>query len=197
MPSISILISTSPRPGHPDSDILDQTVASIRATLPDSPIIIMADGVPNDITPQRALNYSGFKSRIQGRYDNSKVLEFDTHCQQSGMLGRGLELVNTPLLVYAEDDWSLSPNIEWDALGRIILSGRYNLIRFYAYCRIHPLHEGMMHEREIVDGIPFVRTLQYSQNPHLASTDFYRAIHTSHLHDRTSAIEEIMHGRSE
>jgi len=191
---ITILVSTSSIVSHPDTAIIDQTIASVRATLPDSPVIIMADGLKQEHrTPERTAAYAEYKERLRGRYENSVLLEYEENVNQAGMLGRALELVQTPLLTYDEHDWKLSPNIEWNALGKIILSGRYNLVRFYAYCRVHPLHEGMMLEREIVDGIPFIKTMQYSQNPHVASTDFYRAIYASHLHDQKTAIEEVMH----
>lgn len=194
MNEITILVSTSSIVSHPDTAIIDQTIASVRATLPDSPLIIMADGLkPEHRTHERLAAYAEYKERLRGRYENSVLLEYEENVNQAGMLGRALELVKTPLLTYWEHDWAASPNIQWAQLGDIILSGRYNLIRFYAYCRIIPLHEGMMLEREIVDGIPFVRTMQYSQNPHLTSADFYRAIYASHLHDQRMAIEEVMH----
>lgn len=194
MSDITILVSTSPIVSHPDTAIIDQTIASVRATLPNSPVIIMADGLkPEHQTPVRMAAYGGYKERLQGRYDNATVLEFPENVNQAGMLGRALDLVKTPLLTYWEHDWAASPNIEWDALGKIILSGRASLVRFYAYCRIHPLHEGMMLERVIWDDIPLVKTMQYSQNPHLAATSAYTLWHAQYLHTRKEAIEEVMH----
>jgi hypothetical protein len=193
---ITILISTSHVPEHPETTTIDETVSSIRQTLPKSLIVIQCDGLSDKHAedPKRMLRYQGYKYRLQGRYDNSVVLEYDANINQAGMLGRALEYVKTPLICYLEHDWCLSPNIEWERLGNIILSGMANYVKFHAYCRIHPFHWGMMVDHVIWDGVPLFRTLQYSQNPHLASTDFYRAIYASHLHDRTGAIEEIMHG---
>jgi hypothetical protein len=192
---ITILVSTSHVPEHPFTSTIDRTIASVRATLPDSLIVIQCDGLASQHQdPRRMANYDGYKSALRGRYDNSVVLEYPDNVNQSGMLGRALDYVKTPLIFYLEHDWLISPNVQWNRLSKIILNGHYNLIRLYWGCRLHPLHEGMMREREIIEEVPFVRTLQYSQNPHLASTDFYRAIYASHLHDRTGAIEELMHG---
>lgn len=193
---ITILISTSHVPEHPETATIDETVASIRQTLPKSLIVIQCDGLSDKhaADANRMLRYQGYKSRLQGRYENSVVLEYDKNINQAGMLGRAMEYVKTPLIAYVEHDWSLSPNIEWEKLAKIIHSGRYNLVRFYAYCRIHPLHEGMCFEREIVDGIPFIRTIQYSQNPHLASSAVYRQWNSEIMRGRNIAIEELMHG---
>ena len=192
---ITILVSTSSIVSHPDTGIIDQTIASVRQTLPDAPLIIMADGLkPEHQTPARMAAYGGYKERIRGRYDNATVLEYEENVNQCGMIGRALDLVTTPLVTYWEHDWAASPNIEWAALGSIIQSGQANYIKFHAYCRIHPLHWGMMVDHVIWNGIPLFRTLQYSQNPHLASVEFYRTIFREFLNGRTVAIEEVMHG---
>lgn len=194
MSEITILVSTSPRPTHPSPKILDQTILSIRAQLPTAPIIIMADGVPPDADRETHIRYAGFVAAIQGRYDNAKVLPFDTWHQQSGMLGPALELVQTSVLFYLEDDWNIHPNVEWEKLCSIILDGFANYVRLYSNCRIHPIHEGMMVDRVIEQGVPFVRTWQWSQNPHLASTEFYRNVVLPRMAGRgPDAIENIMH----
>jgi hypothetical protein len=194
MNKITILISTSPRPTHPSPRILDQTIRSAREQLPNAPIIIMADGLPLESDRSLHVRYSGFLNEIRGQYDNATVLTHETHQQQSGMLEMGMSLVDTPLILYLEDDWSLHPHIEWEKLGEIIQSGYVNYVRLYAYCRIHPLHEGHMLERVIERGIPLIRTTQWSQNPHLASTSFYRNQVVPLCRGRVDAIENIMHG---
>ena len=190
---ITILVSTSPRPTHPSPRILDQTITSVRAQLPSAPIIIMCDGVPSDIDRTALVNYVGFVNEIQGRYDNARVMTHGTWQQQSGTLGPALELVQTPILLYLEDDWSIHPNVEWDKLCSIILEGFANYVRLYSNCRIHPLHEGMMIDRVIEQGVPFVRTWQWSQNPHLAGTEFYRREVLPRVTGHVDAIENIMH----
>jgi hypothetical protein len=188
---ITILVSTSPRPAHPDPRILEATLNSLKFGLPDAPVIIMADGVPEDISPTRLENYGGFKEAIRRRYT---VLEFDKRVHQSGMIGAALEMVKTPLIFYVEDDWLISPNVEWHKLSALILSGQTNLIKLHAGHRLHPLHWHMHVDHVIWGGVPLFRTLQWSQNPHLASTDFYRLINTKHLAGKCDYIENIMHG---
>ncbi len=183
---ITILISTSPRPSHPSCRILDQTIISIRAQLPNAPIIIMADGGGDE-------KYQDFLYAIKDRYSDCTVIAYKENVQQSGMLDTALKLVKTPLVFYLEDDWEIHPNVEWEELGNIIRSGFCNYIKLHAGHRIHPLHEHMMHGRVIIKEIPFVLTSQWSQNPHLASTQFYIDQVLPRCGPR-DMIENLMHG---
>lgn len=193
MSNTTTIIFTSPRPIHPSPAILDETIASIRQSN-SSPIIICCDGPSPETNREALVRYQGFKEVIRGRYDNTRILEFESWSQQSGMLERALSVVSTPLVFMCEDDWNVSPNVEWERLGNIILGGRLNVIRLYAYCRIIPCHMGMMTEHTQIEGVYFWLTMQWSQNPHLASTDFYRKEVLPRCVGQTDAIENVMHG---
>src|SRR6267154_387225 len=188
MSEITILISTSPRPSHPRTRILDQTILSISAQLPEAPIVIMADG------PVKTDAYLQFLHSIHDRYANGVVQTHQLQAQQSGMLAPALQLVTTPFILYLEDDWEIHPNVEWSSLTEIIRSQFANYIRLYHGHRIHPLHEHMMCGRVIEQGIPLVKTTQFSMNPHLASTSFYRGTILPRCVGQTDMIENIMHG---
>jgi len=191
---ITVLVSTSPIPSNPSTWIIDRMVESVRAHFPDSVIVIMCDGMPLALAnPSRLTSYSAYKEALKGRYGNCRILEFDEHVNQAGMLERGLALVDTPLLTYIEHDWTLHPGIEWDKIGAIILAGTFNVVRFYMNCRIHPLHESMMFDRVIHDGVPYVHTSQWSQNPHVALTAKYREWNAKYLKGRRDGIENIIH----
>jgi hypothetical protein len=113
------------------------------------------------------------------------------------MLETQLRLVRTPYILYVEDDWEFLdyPPIWWDALIEFLKDGRLNYIRLFAQNRIHPLHEHMMRERVIWDGVPFILHQQWSQNPHLSTTQFYND-HVLPLCKSNPAdyIENVMHG---
>ncbi len=188
---ITILISTSPRPSHPSTRILDQTILSIRAQLPNAPIIIMADG-RGDADGK----YGEFLKNIEGRYSDTTLIAYDRPSHQSGMLEQALQLVQTPLILYLEDDWEIlsHPPIVWDKLIHVFNSGIANYIKLHAGHRIHPLHESMMIERMIWDGVPLITTRQWSQNPHLAATEFYRSSVLPYCKGQCDYIENVMHG---
>ena len=68
---ITVLMTTCPRPSHPSTKILDESIASIRRELPDSPIIITADGPKEGVDRKQLMSYAGFCEAIQGRYENT------------------------------------------------------------------------------------------------------------------------------
>jgi len=193
---ITVIVSTSPRPSHPATRVLDRTIVSVKAQLPNVPIIITCDGIPSDAPHDTHIRYGGFKEAIQGRYDNTRVIPFEQHQHQSGMLGIALAMVDTPVLLYLEDDWEFLsyPPIEWEKLCTLITGGWTNYIRLFPQHRIHPLHEHMMKARVIFGDVPLVLHNQWSQNPHLASTEFYRKEVLPRCQTRTDYIENIMHG---
>jgi hypothetical protein len=110
------------------------------------------------------------------------------------MLKDALDMVKTPLILYLEDDWEFVNTIEWDGLSDIIQSGYANYIRFYAGHRVVPQNEHMMFERVIEHEIPLIKTTQFSANPHLASTAFYRDPVLSYCQGKTDMIENLLHG---
>jgi hypothetical protein len=120
-----------------------------------------------------------------------------------------LEYVDTPLILYWESDWELLPSIPWHELCNLILSGGFNYIKLHAQPRISPYHEHLMlerviyqngvasdrfHENRLGGAVPIIRTRQWSQNPHLASTQFYREKVLPHCEGKCDFIENIMHG---
>lgn len=210
MSDITILISTSPRPSHPSPRILDATIISARAQLPNAPIVIMADGclcetddwtrymgfldALRTVDPAPTPRFPG--SHLSDRYTNTVVQTRSQIVQQSGMLKDALDIVKTPLILYLEDDWEFLsyPVIVWDKLTQLIQSGQLSYIRLYAQNRVHPLHESMMVDRVIWDGVPIIRTRQWSQNPHLSSKQFYQSVVLPICQGKCDYIENLLHG---
>jgi hypothetical protein len=186
---VTVIIPTSARPSHPSTRIIDETIASVRESLPDAPIIVTCDG-PNE--SDRNNPYSEFCHRVTEKFP--RTLIFADHKHQSGMMTSVLPRISTPLIFYVEDDWEILPNIEWEALAKTILDDDANYIRLYAAKRVPPCHEPMMRERVVINDVPFVKTVQFSANPHLASTEWYRKIEEQHLRGKCDYIENLLHG---
>jgi len=191
---VTVIIPTSPRPSHPSPRIIRDTVVSISQHFPECPMLITCDG------PESDERYRAFQENLQyliagGLHRGLGMTSTPYHLHQSGLIGPTLECVHTPLLLYVEDDWEILPNIEWQVLADAILSGQFNYIKLHAAPRIHPLHEEKMGEHVRLSDETFVRrTRQWSQNPHLASTEFYRRINDLYLKGKTDYIENIMVG---
>lgn len=200
MSDITIIVPTSPIPSNPSTAIIDRTLSSIHQFLPDAPTIVMCDGL-------RGERYMEFKEALRG--NTTAQFEFDTHLHQSAMLTQVLPSVQTPLIYFLEHDWETLPGVPWKELSQLILGGQYKYIKLHAAPRIHPAHEHLMGDRVIWYGdkqypmlqdgnpqtpVPVIETVQYSANPHLALTEWYRELARKYLEGKTDFIENILHG---
>lgn len=196
---LTVLIPTSPIPSHPSTAILDETIANIRKYT-DAEIVIMFDGVHANLEHRK----SDYKQYIRlvmdgidcGAYGNCKAIVFEQHEHQAIMTRKVLEHVTTPLIMFCEHDTSPIGDIPFQQIcdmmeGSVVL----NYIRFNIFHMILEEHEYLMMESGNVAGIPFRKTNQYSQRPHIARTDWYREILTKYFkpEDKTM-IEDVMHG---
>lgn len=199
MDDITVLIPVSPIPTHPSTEIIDQTIASIRERLPTSPIIVMFDGVAAPLMHMKA-DYEEFTRRMLWRIshelENAVPLLFTEHKHQSLMTKAALELVRTPMVLWSEQDTPLHNDIPFEALASVVTTGYANLIRFHHEATIPEDHRPLMLDQSpiyILDE-PFIRTTQWSGRPHLASTKFYREIASKYWDNQPRFIEHIMYG---
>lgn len=196
---ITVLIPVSPIPSHPSTEVVDQTIASVRERLPESEIIIMFDAVPAWKAEFKE-PYEEFKSRLLWKISNemglATPLVFDKHMHQSGMMREALKLVRTPLVLFLEQDTPLHNEIPFDKLIEPVKTGYINLLRFHFEAQVHPEHEYLMLDHSPIEilGQPFLRTRQWSQRPHLASTQYYRDICNKYWDNEPRFIEHIMYG---
>lgn len=200
MSDITVLIPISPIPSHPSTEVIDQTVASIRERLPDSEIIFMFDGIPAWLAEYQD-QYEQFKQamlhKINFELGVATPLVFDRHMHQSGMTREALKLVRTPLLLWSEQDTPLHNDIPMAKIAEVVSTGYANLVRFHHEASVHPEHEYLMLDRQPIDilGVPFLRTRQWSGRPHLASTRFYRDIAEKYFSKNPTFIEHDLYGR--
>jgi hypothetical protein len=196
---ITVLIPCSPIKSHPSTEIIDETIKSIRSQLPDSEIIITFDGVRGEQEDRRA-KYEEFKRRLLWKiyhdpeYKNILPLNFETHSHQVKMAREALKYVTGDLILYCEQDTPVTPDVEidWEKCEDLIYSGEANLIRFHFEAQVPEPHKHMM-VGEVEDG--FLRTVQWSQRPHLASKAYYARILGSYFSpDAVCFIEDKMHG---
>lgn len=200
MNNITVLIPVSPIPSHPSTEVIDETVASVRERLPDSEIIIMFDGVAPWLA-EFTEPYEQFKQnllyKINHEYGNAVPLMADHHIHQSGLVREALKLVRTPLILFLEQDTPLHNDIPFDKLTEPILTGYINTIRFHFEAQIHPEHQHLMLDQQpiMILGQPFLRTRQWSQRPHLSATKYYQHICDAYFDGQPRFIEHIMYGR--
>lgn len=199
--TITILIPTSPIPAHPSTEMIETTIADVRAKLPNSEIILMIDGIRPE-QADRQEDYEEYIHRLlwlcHHEWHNVLPLLFNEHTHQASMTREALNYVDTPIILFVEHDAPLTPDrdFDWRGLCISILKGEANLIRFHHEALILPEHESLMMSEVIhVCGVPMRKTMQWSQRPHLASTAFYRRFIEAYFHPESKTmIEDVMHG---
>lgn len=179
-PPVTVLLATSPIASNPDTTIIEDTMASVRERLPYADVVLMVDGPRPGLSAGRKAAYTEYIRRVlwlaDHRWDRVTPLLFDDWSHQVGMTAAALDVVRTPVVLFVEHDTPLEQDIPFDDLVRPILTGQADLIRFAHESEILAVHRHLMLDDapQIVEGVPLMRTRQWSQRPHLASTSYYR-----------------------
>jgi len=182
---ITVLIPTSPIPAHPSTDVIEKAINSVRQHLPDVRIIIMADGVRKEQEHYHD-QYLEYIKNLVGKsifhWKNIALMPFTEFMHQAAMTRKALEMVETPQILFVEHDTFFLDGlpIDFEGISRVIEKGHANMVGFHCQWEpwVIPEHEHLMldKERAYFDGVPMIRTWQWSQRPHVASAEFYRMI---------------------
>jgi len=193
--AITVVVPTSPIPSHPSTEIIDQTIKSIRYHT-DAKILITIDGVREE-QKNRTEAYRLYTQRLLWKcnfeYTNVVPHIFDTHVHQSGMMEKALEIIDTPLVLYVEHDTPLvtDMDIDWEKISLRVLNREMNVVRFHYEAEIPKEHEYLMLERKD----DFLHTKQWSQRPHIANTEFYRDVMRFFSPESNCFIEDRLYGK--
>lgn len=216
--SITVLISTSPIPSHPSTEILDKVIESIRFHLPESPLIIMADGVREQVN-HRAVQYDEYLERVGEnyaamKYGRASLCMAMTHKHQAALTREVIEnYVKTPFVFFSEHDTPLvttfNPRdvggngrtleedciIRWDEICDLLASGGANMARFYLWEKIWWEHEYLMRGQMKQGSSRFIQTVQFSGWPNIATTEFYKRLLREIPEGAKTMIEPAVIGR--
>lgn len=194
---ITIVIPTSPVPSNPSASVIEQVINGIRYHLPFCPMLIQADGVRPEQEKFRK-QYEAYLLRLDeginaGKYGPCKMIRFPDFRHQAAMMKESIDRIETPLFFYLEHDFLMLPEyVDWRGIANAILSGDVNLVRLYYWSSIIPEHWALMIDKEpiFVCGVPVLRTIQWSQHPHVASIGFYRKMLEWFSPDSRTMIED-------
>lgn len=197
---ITVIIPTSPIISHPSTAIIEETVGSVRSQLPDAEILIGCDG----IRPQLARYTETYTEYLEAliwkcREWRAVPFVFPTWQHQAALTRHLLTKIRTPLLLFVEHDTPLIGQIPWRQLGHLILNEDYWLIRLHHETQIPREHNWLMRgaESRFQEGqdYRFLKTVQWSQRPHLARTENYRIWLDAYFSTGArTMIEDRMHG---
>lgn len=191
---ITAVIPTSVLPTHPDTKVIEETVASVRHHLPDAEIIIQIDGLREEQADRKA-DYDEYKKRILWKclheWTNVLPVVFNEHSHQTTMMKATIDKIRTPLLLYMEADTPLvvDEKIDWGECIAFIMQGQANTIRFHFEGHVPEPHKHLMLKTKG----NFLQTIQWSQRPHLSSVVYYKDTVLNNIPDKTF-IEDIFHG---
>lgn len=187
---ITAVMTTSPIPSHPSTDVVDKVLHSIGFHLPGAEILLLCDGIRIPEHESRRALYEEYKSKMRRR-DGLRMMEWEKSVQQAYMFREALPSVTTPLVLYIEHDYALTLDpIDWAGIIRIVQNDKAYVVRFHNLETIHPLHQYLMLDcfegatgehggkqvcdPRLVDGVPIIRTVQFWGCPHLTKTSWYR-----------------------
>lgn len=188
---ITVVVTASPLPSHPDTTIIDETLSSVRYHLPDAPMWILFDGVRAEQEHLREA-YEDHIVRVGASWDVT-VSVFDRHTHQVGMLRTVIDHIETPLMLFVEADAPLLTDriIDWDLITGFIQSGRSNCVRLYHEECVPDGHGHLMFGME--QDAPFLRTSQYSARPHIATVTQYRRWLQEFTPEANTFLEDKLH----
>lgn len=192
---MTVIIPTSPIPSHPSTKIIDETIRSIRERT-NAEILIMCDGVRPE-QRSREFEYREYLRAIlqkaEGDWWNVTPIVYGPHLHQARMTQLVLPMVHTQYVMFVEHDTPLVNDIDFEEILTTMSENRLNVMRFYHETVIQEGHEWLM----VGDVQPghWRPTMQWSQRPHVARTDFYEKVMTENFAPGANVmIEDVMFG---
>jgi hypothetical protein len=192
---VTIVVATSIIPSHPNTDIIDETIKSIRHHFPSNEIILQIDGLRQERI-NRKLDYDEYKNRVLWKsmheWKNVLPIIFKEHSHQTTMMKKTIKLIDTAAMLYVEGDAPLVTDyeIDWQKCLDMLEYKKANTIRFHFEAQIPEPHKHLMFGIE--DG--FMKTAQWSQRPHLSTVRYYKDVVLPFSNEQTF-IEDRFHGK--
>ena len=197
---LTVIVVTSVIPDHPDTSMLEVTLASIRERT-DAEILILCDGVRSEQSEegQRYLEYVRRVMLLAESWVDVTPVFFEEFSHQSGMMRRALdEFITSEYVMFIEHDTPLVGEIPIDRILTDMNTGVMNLVRFYHEAAVHEEHAAMFLEATPKEGWPYVRTVQWSQRPHIARCSFYADLMSRFFSsDARTMLEDVLYPAEE
>ena len=198
---VTVLVCTSPTANDPSLAAINETITSVRnfSDLYSTPLLIGCDGA----RPEQRHLAAAYEQKKQAIVDVARkgceVLEMPAWGHQANVARMLLERATTPLILFLEHDTPFTPNVEidWPGCAQTIIDGELDLIRFHHESQVIPEHAHLMidDDDKRTRRIPYLRTVQWSQRPHLARADWYRnLIGTYFARSSRCFVEDCLYG---
>lgn len=197
---VTVIVPSSPIETHPSTATLDQTLDSVQERLPGVEVVVGFDGVRPEQEKfagvyaeyvQQALTSFSFNR------ENVTPVLLPEWGHQANVTRAMLQQVRTPTVLFVEHDCPLVGDIPFGDLVGLVTSGEANVVRLLHEQQVLEPHAYLMLEGapRVINGVPLLGTIQWSQRPHLASTAYYRHLIRRYFGQASrTMIEDVMHG---
>jgi len=195
---VTAVIPTSPTATDPDPTRTLDTIDSVLERVPGCEILVYADGVRPEQAGRRA-GYRRYLRALSEACQQSRrtvtVVTLDRWLHQACGLAAVISQVRTDLMLFVEHDTPLEGHVDLDELAKPVRAGLVDVVRLHPDTEIYSGHRHLMvGEPVTMAGVPLLRTVQWSQRPHLAPTGFYRQTVLPYFDGRSrTMIEDVMH----
>lgn len=200
---LTIVMPTSPIPSHPSTEVIEESIQRLREypELEDCEILIQIDGIREE-QKHREADYEEYKRRLlwlcAHEMDNCLPIVFDEHTHQAGMLRATLDRIRTPLMMYVEADTFPLGEVPWSGICQAILNNpdMVKQVRLHIFDSVLKEHLYLIETKaEWIEGVPMLKTIQWSQRPHICSVEYYRWIIEDHFGiNALTMIEDVLFG---
>ena len=198
--SLQVLVTSSPVESNPSLHLIRETLASVGRQLGTPDILIACDGVRGE-QAKMAHKYNLYLYHLcmwTRRLPNVLPVIAESWGHQASTTRMALEMIDAPCLLFMEHDTPLNGmEIDWDGAVEVVGGNLLDVLRFHHESHVLSEHQHLMldnHTRNVL-GLPIRRTMQWSQRPHLANTEYYRRILAEHFPPTSrTMIEDKMHG---
>ncbi len=192
---MTVLVVTSPVHDHPDTQMIEETLNSIRHHT-DAEILVLVDGIREEQESYHP-QYDEYIHRllwITNKMEDVTPILFSEHQHQARMTRQALKYVDTPTVMFIEHDTPLVTDYEIPLreLASKVEDRSFDVIRLFHEAGIIPDHKHLMLDEQPKNEL--LRTAQWSQRPHIANTSYYRELLDRIPSDAHTMIEDAVHG---
>lgn len=190
---ITVVITASPLPSHPDFSILAETVESVRERLPGNEICIAFDG-PRKPDPDYTEHIRRVAWHANQNWPETWLWYTGEWLHQAGTVKAVLPHLREAVLLMVEADTPLTGDIPWRKLATTLYTEDADIIRLHYDDSVHPEHQYLTRGMLRAHGLEFVKTVQYSQRPHLALRSTYDRLLGTISDSARTYIEDAVYG---
>jgi hypothetical protein len=170
---LTVVVQTSFVPSHPDTAMLERSLASLSLLGQRRRFLFLFDGLRG--SPEDERRYRWYKQLVRAQFPGD-CFEAVEPVGSGGCLRRALDRVTTPYLLYWEHDWELSRPIDTAGILRTLRDQpAVRSIRLNQRVTLQAPGDLELLQRSPDEAVPLVATPCWSANPHFARTETYRS----------------------